>query len=352
MLVEAPGGVQYWQTGLTAWSVGPADSCTFTVMRYVDVAGVRLSVIGLGTWQFGSAEWGYGPDFASGEALRITQRALDLGINLIDTAEIYGFGRSERAVGRAIAGRRDEAFVATKVFPVMPFDPIVHQRAVGSRRRLGIDRIDLYQAHWPHPIFPPGPLFAALGRLQREGLVTHVGVSNYSLAGWQSAERLLGGSVLSNQVEYSLVVRSPERELLSWAQQHDRLLIAFSPLAQGLLSGRYSATNRPGGMRALRPFFLPHNLDLAGELIDVLRDVAAKHDAKPAQVALAWLIRRPNVVVIPGASSVSQLEFNAAAADLELTDEDDRRLSEASDRFRPVTGLAAVPGLVKTRLPF
>ncbi len=320
-------------------------------MRFVEVGGVRLSVVGLGTWQFGSFEWGYGRGFAEGEALRITQRALDLGINLIDTAEIYGFGRSERTVGQAIAGRRDEAFVATKVMPAVPFDPIVHQRALGSRRRLGIDRIDLYQAHWPNPVFPPGPLFEALARLQREGIITHVGVSNYSLAGWQSAERLLGGPVLSNQVQFSLVDRRPEKDLLGWAREHDRLVIAYSPLAQGLLSGRYSATKRPGGMRAMRPTFLPQNLDLAQDLLGVLRDVAEAHDAEPAQVALAWLIRRPNVIVIPGASSVAQLEFNAAAADLELTDEDDKRLSEASDRFQPVTGLGAIPGLLRTRLP-
>jgi aryl-alcohol dehydrogenase-like predicted oxidoreductase len=320
-------------------------------MRYVEVGGVRLSAVGLGTWQFGSPEWGYGRAFAEGEALRITQRALDLGINLIDTAEVYGFGRSERAVGQAIAGRRDEAFVASKVAPAVPFDPIVHQRALGSRRRLGIDRIDLYQAHWPNPVFPPGPLFQALGRLQREGVITHVGVSNYSLPAWQSAERLLGGPVLSNQVQYSLVDRRPEQELVGWAQEHDRLIIAYSPLGQGLLSGRYSSTNRPGGMRAMRPLVRPQNLDLAEELLDVLRDVAAKHDAKPAQVALAWLIRRPHVIVIPGASSVAQLEFNAAAADLELTDEDDQRLGDASDRFQPLTGLGAVPALVRTRLP-
>jgi aryl-alcohol dehydrogenase-like predicted oxidoreductase len=319
-------------------------------MRYVEVGGVRLSVVGLGTWQFGSRAWGYGRAFSEGEALRITERALELGINLIDTAELYGFGRSERAVGQAVAGRRDEAFIATKIMPAIPVDPIVHQRAMGSLRRLGIDRIDLYQAHWPNPVVPPGPLFHALGRLQREGAVTHVGVSNYSLSAWQEAERLLGGPVLSNQVEYSLVDRRPERELVPWAREHDRLIIAYSPLAQGLLSGRYSSSKRPRGMRARRSLFLPQNLDLAEDLLGALREVAAKHQAQPAQVALAWLVRQPNVVVIPGASSVSQLEFNAAAADLELTEEDDQLLREASDRFQPVSGLSAVPALVRTRL--
>ena len=320
-------------------------------MRFLEVGGVRLSVVGLGTWQFGSMEWGYGRGFAEGEALRITERALDLGINLIDTAEVYGFGRSERAVGQAIAGRRDEAFVATKVAPAVPFDPVVHQRAVASRRRLGIDHIDLYQAHWPNPVFPPGPLFEALARLQREGVVTHVGVSNYSLAGWQTAERLLGGPVLSNQVQYNLVDRRAEKELLGWAQAHDRLIIAYSPLAQGLLSGGYSSTKRPRGMRAMRPLFLPQNLDLAQDLLGVLRDVATNHEATPSQVALAWVIRHANVVVIPGASSVAQLESNAAAADLQLTDDDVGRMGEAVERFRPLMGIGAVPAVARTLLP-
>jgi aryl-alcohol dehydrogenase-like predicted oxidoreductase len=321
-------------------------------MRYVEAGGARLSLVGLGTWQFGSAEWGYGRAFAEGEGVRIVQRALDLGINLIDTAEIYGFGRSERTVGRAIAGRRNEAFLATKIFPVAPFDPVVRQRARASLRRLGVDRIDLYQAHWPNRVIPPGPLFAALGQLQREGLVTHIGVSNYSLDGWQSAERTLGGPILSNQVEYSLAQRSPEQDLLGWARSHDRIIVAYSPLAQGLLSGRYSSTNRPGRMRSMRPLFSPENLDRAGDLSRALREIASKHQAMPAQVALAWLIRRPHVVVIPGASSVAQLESNVAAADLDLTDDDDHRLAETSDRFHPVTGLGAVPGLLKSHLPW
>jgi aryl-alcohol dehydrogenase-like predicted oxidoreductase len=320
-------------------------------MRYVEVGGVRLSVIGLGTWQFGSREWGYGREYEQGEALRITQRALDLGINLVDTAEIYGFGRSERAVAKAITGRRDQVFVATKLLPVMPLDPVVHQRAALSAHRLGVEKIDLYQAHWPNPVFPPNLLWQAMARLQREGLVAHVGVSNYSLGGWQAAESLLGGPVLSNQVEFSLVHRRPEGALLDWAQQNDRLIIAYSPLAQGLLSGRYTPSQRPAGMRAMRTLFAPDNLDRAQQLLDTLRDVAAGHDATPSQVALAWLVRKPNVVVIPGASSVAQVESNAAAADIELSDEEAGRLSEAAARFQPLTGLSAVRDLVKAQLP-
>ena len=322
-------------------------------MKFVEVAGVRLSAIGLGTWQFGSREWGYGDEYAEREALEIVHAALDLGINLIDTAEIYAFGRSERIVGRAIEGRRAESFVATKVFPVLPVAPIVVQRGRASLGRLGIDAIDLYQVHQRNPLVPQGTIMDGMRRLQDAGVIRHVGVSNYPLGAWQAAERALGGPVLSNQVQYSLATRGPESDLIPYAQAHDRLVIAYSPLAQGFLSGRFDAsTSAPRGIRKFNPLFLPENLEKATALLDALRDIARAHDATPAQVALAWVIRRPNVVAIPGASKVSQVHSNAAAADLELTDEDDARLTEASDRFDPVRGLAGVPKLARARLPF
>jgi aryl-alcohol dehydrogenase-like predicted oxidoreductase len=311
---------------------------------------VRLSAIGLGTWQFGSREWGYGTEYAERTAVDITKSALDLGINLIDTAEIYGFGRSERIVGRAIAGRRDQAFLATKVFPILPVSSIVQQRAVASADRLGVDVIDLYQVHWPNPVIPLVSTMAGMARLQRTGVIKHVGVSNFPLARWQEAERALAGPVLSNQVQYSLVNRKPDRDLIPWAQSNDRIVIAYSPLAQGFLSAKYDGSNSPGGVRAGNAMFLPENIEQARPLLDALRSIASAHDVTPAQVALAWVIRRPNVVAIPGASSVGQLEANAAAADIELTDEEDRTLTAASDAFHPVTGPSAIGSLLKRRL--
>jgi aryl-alcohol dehydrogenase-like predicted oxidoreductase len=319
-------------------------------MKYVEVGGVKLSAVGLGTWQFGSREWGYGTEYAEREAVDITHRALDLGINLIDTAEVYGFGKSERIVGRAIAGRRDEAFIATKLLPVAPFAAVVQQRGIASARRLGVQTIDLYQLHWYNPVFPLSSTMRGMRDLQSTGLIRHVGVSNFSLEQWQKADTALGSPALSNQVQYSLAVRKPDHDLVPWAQSNDRLIIAYSPLAQGLLSGRYNQTNVPGGVRAGNALFLPENLVRAEELLTALREIAASHDARPAQVALAWLIRRPNVVVIPGASSVGQLEANAAAADLDLSDEEDRRLTEVSDRFHPKTGPGVLPAMAKARV--
>lgn len=320
-------------------------------MRYVDVNGVRVSAIGLGTWQFGSWEWGYGEAYAQTEAVAIVRRALDLGITLLDTAEIYAFGRSERIVGEAIAGRRTEAFVATKLFPVLPLAPIVEQRARASAARLGVDAIDLYQVHWPNPLVPIGLTMEGIRRLQRTGRVRHVGVSNFSAAQWKAAEAALGGPVVSNQVQYSLVARAAERAVLPYAREASRLVIAYSPLGQGLLSARYDEHRAaPGGIRRTNALFTRENLVRAADLLAALREIARHHAATPAQVALAWVIRRPNVVAIPGASSVGQLEGNAAAADLTLSDEEDVRLTEAADGFRPRRGLAAVPRMVTSAL--
>jgi aryl-alcohol dehydrogenase-like predicted oxidoreductase len=317
-------------------------------VRFVEVDDVRVSVIGLGTWQFGSSDWGYGDDYARREAGAIVERALDLGVNLIDTAEVYAYGRSERIVGAAIRDRRDDVFLATKVFPVLPIAPVVRQRAHASARRLGVDAIDLYQVHWPNPLVPNGPTMDGMRSLLEEGLVRHVGVSNFPLGRWEDAERVLGRPVLSNQVQYSLAQRKPELELLPYAQRAGRLVIAYSPLAQGLLSGRYDGTNPPRGwVRRTNALFLPENLARAGDLLEGLRDLARTHDATPAQVALAWVIRRPNVVAIPGASSVAQLEANVAAVDLELSEDDDARLTAAADRFAPRTGPTTFPALAR-----
>ena len=320
-------------------------------MRFVEVDGARVSVIGLGCWQFGSSDWGYGNDYARRDAGAIVERALDLGVNLVDTAEIYAYGQSERIVGEAIRDRRDDVFLATKLFPLLPLAPVVEQRAQASARRLGVDAIDLYQVHWPNPVVPNGPTMDGMQRVIAKGLVRHAGVSNFSRTRWEDAERRLGRPVISNQVQYSLVQRKPERELLPYAQRVARLVIVYSPLAQGLLSGRYDGTNPPRGwVRRGNVLFLRENIARAGELLDALRQVAKVHDATPAQVALAWVIRHPNVVAIPGASSVAQLESNVAAADLELSDDDDARLNSAADRFEPSKGPSTYPALARSMI--
>src|SRR5207302_1200171 len=199
------------------------------LVRFVEAGGARVSVIGLGTWQFGSTEWGYGRGYATGVAGDIARRALDLGINLIDTAEIYG----------------------------------------------------------------------------------------------------LGGPVLSNQVRFSLVSREPDRELVPWAQRNGRIVIAYSPLGQGLLSGKYQVS-APRNFRRFSSDFSADGRARREPLVAALRDIAGRHRATAAQVALAWVVNKPNVVAIPGASSVAQVEENAAAAELSLGDDEVQRLDSLS----------------------
>ena len=324
-------------------------------MRYADVpGGRRISRIGLGTWQFGSREWGYGPGYEQRTAA-LVQRALDCGITLFDTAEVYAFGRSERllgaALGAALGDRRDDVYVATKILPVLPVAPVVEQRAVASAARLGVRRIDLYQVHQPNPVVRDGTTMAGMRRLQEVGLVGDVGVSNYSLERWRQAEQALGGPVLSNQVQYSLARRAPEDDLLPYAAEHGRLVVAFSPLAQGLLSGRYDAANPPSGsVRRMNPLFLPENIERAAPLLATLREVADAHDATLSQVALAYVVHHPYVVAIPGASSEEQVEANAAAGDLELAADEYEALRRAAAAFRPVVGARAVPALLRARM--
>ncbi|MEO3778176.1 aldo/keto reductase [Micromonospora sp. B11E3] len=319
-------------------------------MRFVQLDTPKpISKIGLGTWQFGSREWGYGPDYER-RAGDVVRRAVELGVTLFDTAELYGFGRSERILGAALGADRDKVVLASKLFPVLPVAPVVQQRAVASAARLGATLIDLYQVHQPNPVVPDTTTMAGMRALQDVGLVAEVGVSNYSLRRWRFAEAALGRRVLSNQVRYSMIDRGPERDLLPYAEQAGRIVIAYSPLAQGFLSGRYDARHAPSGaVRRANPYFLPENLERGAALIATLREVADAHDATPSQIALAYLLRHPNVVAIPGASGVEQMERNAAAAAIDLTDDEYAALAAAARAFRPVTGLAAVPGLIRAR---
>lgn len=323
-------------------------------MRYLELdTAKRYSVIGLGTWQFGSREWGYGADYDEGEAARIVARSRELGVTVFDTAEVYGFGRSERILGRALAasGGTDDVVVASKVFPVWPTAPVVQQRGVASAQRLGVRQIDLYQVHQPNPVIKDGTTMRGMKALHDVGVVDEVGVSNYSVERWRRAEVRYGSRILSNQVQFSLVAREPLAEMLPWARRTGHVVLAWSPLGQGLLSGRYSSTNRPsGGVRAANALFLPENLDAARPLLDLLRDVASAHDASPAQIALAWLVHLGGVVAIPGASSVAQVESNAAAAEIALTDDQHKALTAAAEAFRPTTGISALPSLVRGRL--
>lgn len=314
-------------------------------MRYVTAAGLHASVIGLGTWQFGSREWGYGEEYATITAPAIVARAVELGISFFDTAEIYGFGRSERILGAALAaagngarnGHLERAVIATKLFPLLPIPALAARSARASRERLGLsegDAIDLYQLHGPNPIVPVSTTMRGLRDLLDQGVIRHAGVSNYSLAAWRRAERALGRPLVSNQVRFSLASPSPAWELVPWAAANDRLVIAYSPLGQGLLAHAEDDRQRdaPGAARFGNPLAKPAGRGRARQLLGLVREIAEARGATPAQVALAWVISHPNVIAIPGARNPAQLAENAAAADLALTTDEVTALTREADR--------------------
>ncbi len=307
-------------------------------MRYVEAAGLRVSAIGLGTWQFGSREWGYGHEYAHEVAPRLLRQAVDLGITLVDTAEAYGPHTSEHIIGEALAtldpATRATLTIATKFLPIAPAEPIVGRQVRGSARRLGVEHIDLLYAHWPNPFVAPRRVMQSLRPLVEEGIVDRVAVSNYSLAQWQEAERALRRPVVANQVKFSLVSPGPAADLVPYAAAMDRLVVAYSPIGQGVLARTAPDEERPvNPIRRMNPLFRGAAAERLLPVQVAVREIARAHDASPAQVALAWVISHPNTVAIPGARTAEQLAENAAAADLVLAADEIARLTGASAVF-------------------
>jgi aryl-alcohol dehydrogenase-like predicted oxidoreductase len=308
-------------------------------VRYVEFAGWKLSKVGLGTAQFANPLWGYGADHRPHDLVR---RALALGINHFDTSDYYGAGHSERILGTALRDV-EGVLVATKLFNVAPSARLVTARARASIERLG-GPLPLCYLSWANPFVSDRPLMAGMRRLRAKGLVAEVGVSGYDLARWQAAERHLGAPVLVNEVEYNLLRRDAEEALLPWAAAEGRLIVAAQPLAAGFLSGAYHQGKRVSGpLRTSNRLFSASYLGRTTELAETLKAVAKEYDATAAQVALAYVLHQPNVVAIPGAATAGQLAENAAAVDLELTEDERRALAEAASRCpasrAPASGL-------------
>ncbi|MGB6772621.1 MAG: aldo/keto reductase [Candidatus Dormiibacterota bacterium] len=302
-------------------------------MRYLDLDGRRLSVLGLGCWQFGEKQWGYGTEYSHAESLAVMQRALELGVTVFDTAELYGAGRSEMLVGSALSSWQGDRFLATKFLPIMPLPRVMVAHCGRSLDRLQVPLVDLYQIHWPNPVVPLPLQMEGMRRILGLGLSRYAGVSNFSLKRWIAAEADLGQPVISNQVRYNLLQRRPESGLLAYAQANARLVIAYSPLAQGALSGRYRAGQAPRDLRRANALFTELALTAMEPLLETLREVADAHQSSSSQVALAYVLAQPQVIAIPGAKSIAQLESNVEAADLQLADDELLALRRAADLF-------------------
>ena len=276
------------------------------------------------------------------------QKAIERGINFIDTAEIYGRGKSEKILAEAIHGHREEIVIATKVSPLNLSHRGVIRAAERSLRRLGIDTIDLYQIHFPNPLFPIQNTMKAMKKLVKQGRIRLVGVSNFNLKKLKDAEEALAPiEIASNQVRYNLLDREIEPELLPYATTERITIIAYSPLAQGLLTGKYKSDSRPTSfIQAVNPGFSSRNLTRLAEVNRALSEIAKAHGKAPSQVALNWLISKENVVAIPGVKNAEHAISDAGAVDWRLTDSESEMLEKTAADVR-LDRLSAIPNLLR-----
>ena len=266
--------------------------------------GERVPAFGMGTWHMGENARLAGEETAS---LRL---GIELGLELIDTAEMYGSGRAEEIVGEAIKGQRHRLFIVSKVLPYNASLRGTIEACEKSLKRLKTDRIDLYLLHWrgSHPL---ADTLAAFERLQRDGKIRHHGVSNFDTDDMQEWISLNGGdAVAANQILYNLSRRGPEWELIPWCRKRRIAIMAYTPLGKGRLLGNKA-----------------------------LGEVAARHGATPAQVALAWLLRQDGTMVIPKATKSEHVRENFGALQVQLTQEDLGALDRA---FPPPKGPSAL----------
>ncbi len=297
----------------------------------------RISPIGFGTWQAGDDTWG--PDVNDRDCARALAAGASLGVSLVDTAENYGRGHAEEVVGQAVrlAGRR-ALFLATKVSEHHLHPDDIAQACRRSLRRLGVRAIDLYQVHWtdPYDQVPLRHTMRAMERLEREGLVRHIGVSNFAVRDLVEARSALSRTdIVSNQVQYNLLHRDIEEEVLPYCAREGISVLAYSPLARGLLAGRYNARNRPTDqVRTGAVLFRPGNLRRTASLLRRLGDLARLHQRPIAHVSLAWLRSRPRVIPIPGVKRPAQSSELAASVDFALARSEVADLDRLSGSLR------------------
>ncbi|TVR09144.1 MAG: aldo/keto reductase [Phormidium sp. GEM2.Bin31] len=300
--------------------------------------GLQVRPLGIGAWSWGDRFfWQYGSDYGEAQVREAFEAAINSGITLFDTAEVYGQGESERLLGKFQQSCDTPVHIATKYGPLpwRLFKSSVYDAVSASLERLQLDSIPLYQVHWPFTCFmSQETLLDALADEVERGRIQAVGVSNYSADEMMQAQQILqrrGVSLAVNQVRYSLLSRTIETKgILDTAKELGVVLLAYSPLAQGLLTGKYTASNSPSGGRKMDAKFSAKGLQRIEPLLGMLRELGQKYEKTPAQVALNWLIGEGGVIPIPGAKTAQQAQDNAGALGWELSSEDWIRLEQAS----------------------
>jgi aryl-alcohol dehydrogenase-like predicted oxidoreductase len=293
--------------------------------------------MGLGTWSWGDRlYWGYGSGYAEKEVSEAFTASFEGGIRFFDTAEVYGQGKSEQILGQMISGIEEKVFIASKF---MPFPWRLSQKSLiralkRSLKRLGLSKLDLYQIHWPLPPIAIENWISAMVEAVQSDLIDSVGVSNFdkeqTLRAYE-ALRKQGIRLASNQIEYHLLNRDIEKNgLMRFCQENGVTIIAYSPLAMGVLTGKYSSENPPKGLRG-RTYNTAY-LERIEPLLVAIRRIGADHAGKtPAQVALNWIIQK-GAIPIPGAKNAEQAHQNLEALGWNLTGDEIAALDEISDQ--------------------
>lgn len=321
--------------------------------RKLGSSEIEVSVIGLGCWAIGGWMWGGTDDEKAVAAIR---KAIDVGMIFLDTAPVYGFGHSEEIVGKAIEGRRDEVVLATKCglvwdHPTGQLSMVdkegreiyrdltkksIRQEVEESLRRLKTDWIDVYQCHRPDPATPAEETMEALNLLLEQGKIRAIGVSNFSVEQIEAFRQY--GPVHSDQPRFSMLDRTIEAEHLPYYRKHNIGVLAYSPLEQGILTGKVTLDREfpPSDYRGDRPWFQKKNLKRALNFLEKLKPIAADHGKTLAQLAANWVICQDDLMVpLVGARTPEQVVENAGAAGWRLTDEELKRIEQYVQELGP-----------------
>ena len=298
--------------------------------------GPTVPPLCLGTWAWGDTLfWNYGKNYGAAEVEAAFKAALEAGVNFFDTAEVYGNGLSEELLGKFMQQTQQPVQVATKYGP-MPwrvFGQSVADALTASLKRLMVPKITLYQVHWPFTFFmTQETLMNALADEVKQGRIEAVGVSNYSAKELREAYEILakrGVNLAVNQVRYSLLTRQIESKgILDTAGELGVTILAYSPLAQGLLTGKYSAEKSPTGARKFDSRFNKSGLEKIAPVMSMLRQIGEKYEKTPGQVALNWLVCRGGVIPIAGVKTAAQVKENVGAIGWEMSEEEFNSLEE------------------------
>jgi aryl-alcohol dehydrogenase-like predicted oxidoreductase len=302
---------------------------------------LEVSIVVLGTWVTGGWLWGGADDK---ESIKTIHRALELGFNFIDTAPVYGFGKSEKVIGQALKewGNRGDIVIATKCGLEWDEKENVRRNSSPQRiqyevdqslKRLGVDCIDLYQVHWPDTQTPFEATMQVLQKLQESGKIRYIGLSNFSKE--QISACLQAGPVHSLQPPYNIFEREAEKELLPFCMENGIATLGYGGLCRGLLTGKFTGDEQfaKGDLRRFDPKFKPDRFKQYLKAVDALKKLAAKYDKTVAQFALRWAIQQPGLTtVIAGARTPRQVEDNAGVSDWRITEEDIRKVDEILEK--------------------